>query len=148
MILSFFHNFKYLIHIPLAFIGFLFYAAPFPQELFHAIQACQIFHKNIFLLLGSICLLLFPAPALLTAPCNSCRISLLLDISFTMNNTQETVTFEEIREFEQLSDETQEPLPDESESGSCNIEFGSPDLSTSPKITTIFKVINNVLVFR
>ena len=65
-----------------------------------------------------------------------------------MNNTQETVTFEEIREFEQLSDETQEPLPDESESGSCNIEFGSPDLSTSPKITTIFKVINNVLVFR
>lgn len=28
-----------------------------------------------------------------------------------LNNTQETVTFEEIREFEQLSEETQEPLP-------------------------------------
>ena len=41
-------------------------------------------------------------------------------IVLTLNNTQETVTFEEIREFEQLSDEIQEPLPDESESGSCN----------------------------
>ena len=48
-------------------------------------------------------------------------------IVLTLNNTQETVTFEEIREFEQFSDETQEPLPDESESGSCNIRFGSPD---------------------
>ena len=45
-------------------------------------------------------------------------------IVLTLNNTQETVTFEEIREFEQLSYETQEPLPDESESGSCNIRFG------------------------
>ena len=44
-------------------------------------------------------------------------------IVLTLNNTQETVTFEEIREFEQFSDETQEPLPDESESGSCNIRF-------------------------
>lgn len=44
-------------------------------------------------------------------------------IVLTLNNTQETVTFEEIREFELLSDETQEPLPDESESGSCNIRF-------------------------
>ena len=33
----------------------------------------------------------------------------------------------EIREFEQLSEETQKPLPDYAESGSCNIEFGSPD---------------------
>ena len=48
-------------------------------------------------------------------------------IVLTLNNTQETVTFEEIREFEQLSDETQEPLPDESESGSFKIRFGSPD---------------------
>ena len=48
-------------------------------------------------------------------------------IVLTLNNTQETVTFEEIREFELLSDETQEPLPDESKSGSCNIKFGSPD---------------------
>ena len=48
-------------------------------------------------------------------------------IVLTLNNTQETVTFEEIREFEQFSDETQEPLSDESESGSCSIEFGSPD---------------------
>ena len=47
-------------------------------------------------------------------------------IVLTLNNTQDAVTFEEIREFEQLSEETQEPLPDESESGSCNIEFGSP----------------------
>ena len=44
-------------------------------------------------------------------------------IVLTLNNTQETVTFEDIREFEQLSEETQEPLPDESESGSCSIEF-------------------------
>lgn len=44
-------------------------------------------------------------------------------IVLTLNNTQETVTFEEIREFELLSDETQEPLPDESKSGSCNIRF-------------------------
>ena len=48
-------------------------------------------------------------------------------IVLTLNNTQKTVAFEEIREFEQFSDETQEPLPDESESGSCNIRFGSPD---------------------
>ena len=48
-------------------------------------------------------------------------------IVLTLNNTQEAVTFEEIREFEQFSDETQEPLSDESESGSCSIEFGSPD---------------------
>ena len=48
-------------------------------------------------------------------------------IVLTLNNTQETVTFEEIREFEQLSEETQEPLPDESESGSFKIRFGSPD---------------------
>ena len=48
-------------------------------------------------------------------------------IVLTLNNTQETITFEEIREFEQLSDETQEPLPDESESGSCKNSFGSPD---------------------
>ncbi len=47
-------------------------------------------------------------------------------IVLTLNNTQKTVAFEEIREFEQFSDETQEPLPDESESGSCNIRFGSP----------------------
>ena len=51
-------------------------------------------------------------------------------IVLTLNNTQETVTFEEIREFEQLSEETQEtqkPLPDYAESGSCNFQFGSPD---------------------
>ena len=48
-------------------------------------------------------------------------------IVLTLNNTQEAVTFEEILEFEQFSDETQEPLSDESESGSCSIEFGSPD---------------------
>lgn len=48
-------------------------------------------------------------------------------IVLTLNNTQETVTFEEIREFEQLSEETQKPLPDSTESGSCSIEFGSPD---------------------
>lgn len=44
----------------------------------------------------------------------------------TLNNTQETVTFEEIREFEQLSEETQEtqkPLSDYAESGSCGIEL-------------------------
>ena len=40
-------------------------------------------------------------------------------IFLTLNNTQETVTFEEIRKFKKLSNETQEPLPDESESGSC-----------------------------
>ena len=45
-------------------------------------------------------------------------------IVFTLNNTQETVTFEEIREFEQLSEETQKPLPDYAESGSCRFEFG------------------------
>lgn len=44
-------------------------------------------------------------------------------IFLTLNNTQETVTFEEIRKFKKLSNETQEPLPDESESGSCSIEF-------------------------
>ncbi|MGN0649172.1 MAG: recombinase family protein [Oscillospiraceae bacterium] len=48
-------------------------------------------------------------------------------IVLTLNNTQETVTFEEIREFEQLSEETQKPLPNYAESGSCSIEFGSPD---------------------
>ena len=48
-------------------------------------------------------------------------------IVLTLNNTQKTVAFEEIREFEQFSDETQEPLPDESESGSCKNSFGSPD---------------------
>ena len=52
-------------------------------------------------------------------------------IVLTLNNTQEAVTFEEIREFEQFSDETQEPLSDESESGSCSIEFGSPCTSVS-----------------
>lgn len=48
-------------------------------------------------------------------------------IVLTLNNTQETITFEQIGDFEALSEETQEPLSDESESGSCNIEFGSPD---------------------
>ena len=45
----------------------------------------------------------------------------------TLYNTQETVTFEEIKGFEQLSEETQKPLSDYAESGSCGIEFGSPD---------------------
>ena len=48
-------------------------------------------------------------------------------IVLTLNNTQETVTFEEIRNFEALSEETQKPLPDYAESGSCRFEFGSPD---------------------
>ena len=69
-------------------------------------------------------------------------------IVLTLNNTQETVTFEEIREFEQLSDETQEPLPDESESGSCNIRFGSPGTSVSKHYQilgdTLYSLVTNI----
>ena len=48
-------------------------------------------------------------------------------IVLTLNNTQETITFEQIRDFETLSEETQKPLPDNAESGSCKVRFGSPD---------------------
>ena len=45
-------------------------------------------------------------------------------IVLTLNNTQETVTFEEIRDFEQLSEETQKPLPDSAESGKLTYNAG------------------------
>lgn len=48
-------------------------------------------------------------------------------IVLTLNNTQETITFEQIGDFEALSEETQKPLPDYAESGSCKVRFGSPD---------------------
>ena len=55
-------------------------------------------------------------------------------ITLPLNNTQETVTFEEIREFEQLSVETQKPLPDCAESGmetyiACNKKSTSARLN-------------------
>lgn len=69
-------------------------------------------------------------------------------IVLTLNTTQETVTFEVIREFEQFSDETQEPLQDESESGSCNIRFGSPGTSVSKHYQilgdTLYLLVTNI----
>ena len=67
-------------------------------------------------------------------------------IVLTLNNTQETVTFEEIREFELLSDETQEPLPDESESGSCNIRFGSPAARLKERL--VWGIVNGKLCLK
>ncbi len=47
-------------------------------------------------------------------------------IVLTLANTEETVAFEHIREWEQLAEETQKTLTDTSASGSCNLETGSP----------------------
>lgn len=46
-------------------------------------------------------------------------------INLTLRNTEETITFEEIREFEQMLDEIQKPLSEGSESGSCKSGSGS-----------------------
>ena len=67
-------------------------------------------------------------------------------IVLTLNNTQKTITFEEIREFEQLSDETQEPLTDESESGSCNIRFGSPAAQLKERL--VWGIVNGRLCLK
>ncbi|MBQ9948413.1 MAG: hypothetical protein IJO91_08495, partial [Oscillospiraceae bacterium] len=48
-------------------------------------------------------------------------------IVLTLNNTQETVTFEQIRDYESLAEEKQKPLTEISASGSCYKGFGSPD---------------------
>ncbi len=45
-------------------------------------------------------------------------------VVFTLSNTQETVGFEEIREFEALY-ESKEPLSEDTENGSCNKDIGS-----------------------
>ena len=45
-------------------------------------------------------------------------------IVLTLNNTQETVTFEEIRKSEQTSEKTQKPLPDYAESGKLSYNAG------------------------
>ncbi|MCM1335734.1 MAG: recombinase family protein [Bacteroides sp.] len=47
-------------------------------------------------------------------------------IVLTLNNTSETVTFDQIREWETMVEETDEPPSECTESGSCKNELGSP----------------------
>lgn len=47
-------------------------------------------------------------------------------IVLTLGNTSETVTFEQIREWEAMSEETNEPPSEYTESGSCKSKNGSP----------------------
>lgn len=47
-------------------------------------------------------------------------------IVLTLGDTSETVTFEQIREWEAMSEETNEPPSDQTESGSCKSKNGSP----------------------
>ncbi len=56
-------------------------------------------------------------------------------IVLTLANTQETVAFEHIRDWEMLREETQEPPAEKPASGSCKSETGSPNIvkeETSP----------------
>lgn len=47
-------------------------------------------------------------------------------IVLTLGNTEANITFEQIREWEEMAEETQKPLSDFSESGSCKCDTGSP----------------------
>lgn len=58
-------------------------------------------------------------------------------IALNLPNTEETVCFDEIRQFEEMSEETQKPLSDNTESGSYNGNIGSPSPDLYEHITII-----------